>query len=63
MVLRDEFERLSQKHGFKLLYPDLKYTSDNAAMIARAAIEMYKNNMFKDYKDIEILPRVEFSRC
>ena len=63
MVLRDEFEELSKKYGFKLLYPDLKYTSDNAAMIARAAIEMYKNKMFTNYKDIEILPRVEFSRC
>ena len=63
MVLRDEFEKLSKKYGFKLLYPDLKYTSDNAAMIARAAIEMYKNKMLTNYKDIEILPRVEFSRC
>jgi N6-L-threonylcarbamoyladenine synthase len=63
MLLRDEFEKLSKKYGFKLLYPQLKYTSDNAAMIARAAIEMYKNKMFTNYKDIEILPRVEFSRC
>ena len=54
MHLRDEFEKLSKKYSFKLFYPELKYTSDNAAMIARAAIEMYKNNMLMDYKDIMI---------
>ena len=63
MHLRDEFEKLSKKYSFKLFYPELKYTSDNAAMIARAAIEMYKNNMLMNYKDIMILPRIEFSRC
>jgi N6-L-threonylcarbamoyladenine synthase len=41
----------------------MKYTSDNAAMIARAAIELYKNNKFVDFRDIKIIPRVSFKKC
>jgi len=63
LKLREEFEKLSQKFGFKLLYPEMKFTSDNAAMIARAAVEMYKKGMFLNYKDIKIIPRVDFDKC
>jgi len=61
--LREEFEKLAQKFGFRLLYPEMEYTSDNAAMIARAAVEMYKKNMFTDFKNIKIIPRVDFEKC
>ncbi len=63
LKLREEFEKLSEKFGFKLIYPQMQYTSDNAAMIARAGIEMYKKKMFTDYKDIKIIPRVAFKGC
>jgi N6-L-threonylcarbamoyladenine synthase len=63
LALRNEFEQLSKKFNFKLLYPEMEYTSDNAAMIARAANEMYNKKMFTNYKDIKILPRVEFGGC
>lgn len=63
LKLREEFEKLSKKFGFKLLYPEMKFTSDNAAMIARAAVEMYNKGMFTDYKKIKIIPRVEFEKC
>jgi len=63
LVLRSEFEKLSKEFDFKLYYPQMQYTSDNAAMIARAAIEMYKNNMFVSYKELKIMPRVEFKKC
>ncbi len=63
LALRDEFEKLSNEFGFKLFYPEMKYTSDNAAMIARAAVEMYNKKMFSDYKDLKIMPRVEFKKC
>jgi N6-L-threonylcarbamoyladenine synthase len=62
-VLRSEFEKLSKQFNFNLLYPEMKYTSDNAAMIARAAIELYKNKKFVDFKDIKIIPRVSFKKC
>jgi len=61
--LRSEFEALSKKFNFNLYYPEMKYTSDNAAMIARASIELYKKHKFTNYKDLEILPRVEFKKC
>jgi len=63
LKLREEFEKLSKKFGFKLIYPEMKFTSDNAAMIARAAIEMYNKGMFTDYKEIKIVPRVKFDKC
>jgi N6-L-threonylcarbamoyladenine synthase len=62
-ALRNEFEKLSKKFNFKLYYPEMKYTSDNAAMIARAAIELYNQKHFVNYKEIEILPRVGFKKC
>jgi N6-L-threonylcarbamoyladenine synthase len=61
--LREEFEKLSEKFGFEIFYPEMKYTSDNAAMIARAAIEMYKRKIFTDFREIKIIPRVEFGKC
>jgi len=63
LSLRDEFEKLSKEFNFKLFYPEMKYTSDNAAMIARAAIEIYKKGEFIDYKELKIKPRVEFMKC
>ncbi len=61
--LRSEFETLAKKFNFNLYYPEFKYTSDNAAMIARAAISLYNKKRFTNYKDLEILPRVEFKKC
>jgi N6-L-threonylcarbamoyladenine synthase len=63
LVLRSEFEKLSNEFNFNLFYPEMKYTSDNAAMIARAAVEMYKKRMFTHYKDLKVHPRVEFNKC
>ena len=61
--VRSEFEKLAKEFDFNLFYPQMKYTSDNAAMIARAAIEMYKNKEFVDYKKLDVKPRVEFRKC
>ena len=61
--LRSEFEKLSKNFNFKLYYPEFKYTSDNAAMIARASIELYNKKRFIDYKDLDVKPRVEFKKC
>jgi len=63
LMLRSEFEKLSREFNFNLLYPKMQYTSDNAAMIARAAVEMYKKRMFTHYKDLDVKPRVEFEKC
>ena len=63
MLLRSEFEKLSSEFGFNLFYPQIQYTSDNAAMIARAGVEMYKKGIFSDYKNLKVTPRVEFKKC
>ncbi len=60
LALRDELEKLAKKYNFNLYYPELKYCSDNAAMIGRIAVEMYKNKDFTNYKDLEIKARIEF---
>jgi N6-L-threonylcarbamoyladenine synthase len=63
LSLREEFEKLSKEFGFRLFYPEMQFTSDNAAMIARAAIEKYKNKDFISFKDLKVIPRVEFKKC
>jgi N6-L-threonylcarbamoyladenine synthase len=63
LVLRSEFEKLSKEFGFSLLYPKMEFTSDNAAMIARAGIELYNKGYFTNYKELKVMPRVEFEKC
>ena len=60
LTLRKELEILSKKFNFNLIYPELKYCSDNAAMIGRIAVEMYKNKEFSDFNSLKVYPRVEF---
>jgi N6-L-threonylcarbamoyladenine synthase len=59
LYLRQEIRNLLEPYGAKLLLSELKYCSDNAAMIGRVAIEMYKNEMFSTVEDLDITPRSE----
>ena len=59
LKLRDELQKMAKKYGFNVIYPELKYCSDNAAMIGRVAVEMYKNKDFNNL-DLEVKARVEF---
>jgi N6-L-threonylcarbamoyladenine synthase len=52
-------ELLKQFKCDTLLLANLKYCSDNAAMIGRVAIEQYQNNDFVDISNINILPKVK----
>ncbi len=63
LALRSEFEKLSYEFNFKLFYPEMQYTSDNAVMIARAAVEMYKAKDFTNYMDLKVMPRIKFKKC
>lgn len=50
--LRSEVERLSKTYqDVKFAYPQMKYCSDNAAMIGAAAYPLYKNNKFGSLSD------------
>lgn len=57
IYLRSKIEELLKPHGAKLLLSELKYCSDNAAMIGRVAIEMYKKEMFTPLDELDIAPR------
>jgi len=57
LYLRGEIEELLKPHGADLLLSELKYCSDNAAMIGRVAVEMYNKEMFSSIEDLDISPR------
>ncbi|MEN8302683.1 MAG: tRNA (adenosine(37)-N6)-threonylcarbamoyltransferase complex transferase subunit TsaD [Campylobacterota bacterium] len=57
LYLRSQIEELLKPHGASLHLSELKYCSDNAAMIGRVAIEMYKEGMFSSVEEIDISPR------
>ena len=57
LYLRSKIEELLKPHNARLLLSELKYCSDNAAMIGRVAVEMYEKEMFDDIKDLKSSPR------
>jgi len=60
LYLRKEIDKLlKQFRCDTLLLADLKYCSDNAAMIGRVAVEQYKQNDFIGINEIDINPRVK----
>jgi N6-L-threonylcarbamoyladenine synthase len=54
LYLRAKIEELLKPHDAELLLSELKYCSDNAAMIGRVAIEMYEKGMFSSLEDVEV---------
>ena len=59
--LRTRCEKLCKTYDCPVLLAELKYCSDNAAMIGRVAVEQYKNNEFVSYNDIDIKSRIKES--
>lgn len=57
LYLRSQIETLLKPHGATLLLSELKYCSDNAAMIGRVAVEMYHKEMFTSLKELDISPK------
>merc|ERR1711991_593922 len=47
-TIRKNLSNLSNEMNFKILYPDLKFCGDNAAMIAWAGIQRFKKNIIDD---------------
>lgn len=56
--IRDEFKRLCDKKGIKLVVPKLSYCTDNGAMIAAAGYYYYKKGLFSDYS-LKINPSLD----
>ena len=48
--IRNEFDNLSKEKGIEVLYPELKYCTDNAAMIACAGYYNFLENKKADLK-------------
>tara|TARA_B100001121_G_C18633317_1_gene595456 strand:- start:83 stop:1159 length:1077 start_codon:yes stop_codon:yes gene_type:complete len=46
--IRENLNKLSKEMNFKIIYPDIKYCGDNAAMIAWAGIKRFKKNLLDD---------------
>ena len=57
LYLREKIEALLKPYGAELQLAELKYCSDNAAMIGRVAIEMYAQNTFTDLNDLQASPK------
>lgn len=51
--LREKTEQLCHKYNCNLILPQLEFCSDNAAMIGRVAIDMYKKGMFTKQENLE----------
>lgn len=54
LYLRSQIEELLKPYKANLLLSELKYCSDNAAMIGRVALDMYKNGMFTSIEELEV---------
>jgi|TARA_R110002033_G_scaffold13325_3_gene39764 N6-L-threonylcarbamoyladenine synthase len=57
--LRGEVENLCEKYGTTLMLSELKYCSDNAAMIGRVAVEQYKVGDFISIDELDVQTRVK----
>ena len=57
--LRTQLEELCKKSNTNLYLSELKYCSDNAAMIGRVAVEQYKQNDFITIENIDVKSRIK----
>lgn len=55
--LRAEIEKLLAPHKAELLLSELRYCSDNAAMIGRVGVAMYEKGLFSSLNDLDISPK------
>lgn len=61
LLLRENLSNLCKKYNTNLHLAPLKFCSDNAAFIARAGLEKYRNSKFCDFKELKISPRSELN--
>ncbi len=57
LYLREQIEMLLKPHRAELLLAELKYCSDNAAMIGRVAVEMFEQGSFTDLNALQAHPK------
>jgi tRNA N6-adenosine threonylcarbamoyltransferase len=59
LYLREQIELLLAPHKAELFLSELKYCADNAAMIGRVGVEMYKAGIFVSVESLDITPKSE----
>ncbi|BAK72154.1 tRNA (adenosine(37)-N6)-threonylcarbamoyltransferase complex transferase subunit TsaD [Arcobacter sp. L] len=59
IYLRAQIDELCKKYNMNLYLSELKYCSDNAAMIGRVAVEQYKVKDFISIEEIDIQTRIK----
>ncbi|MBU0631723.1 tRNA (adenosine(37)-N6)-threonylcarbamoyltransferase complex transferase subunit TsaD [bacterium] len=59
LYLRSQIEKLIAPYGAPLLLSELKYCSDNAAMIGRVAVDMYERGLFTSHNELHVSSRSE----
>ena len=59
IYLRTQLEDMCDKHKTNLYLSELKYCSDNAAMIGRVAVEQYKQDDFISIDEIDVQTRIK----
>ena len=57
LYLRAQIQEILNPYKATLLLSELKYCSDNAAMIGRVAVDMYKAKMFSSLEELDVAPK------
>ena len=57
LYLRARIEELLKPHRAELILSELQYCSDNAAMIGRVAVDMYKQGLFSSINSLDVSPK------
>ncbi len=57
LYLRKQIEELLKPYRAKLLLSELRYCSDNAAMIGRIGVELYKTGQYTALSDLQTAPK------
>ncbi len=57
LYLRSQIEELLKPYKAELFLSELKYCSDNAAMIGRVAVAMYNEGLFTPMSELEVTPK------
>lgn len=57
LYLRSQIETLLKPYKAELMLSELQYCSDNAAMIGRTAVELYKKGAFSSLDALDVVPK------
>ncbi|MEO1941904.1 MAG: tRNA (adenosine(37)-N6)-threonylcarbamoyltransferase complex transferase subunit TsaD, partial [Campylobacterales bacterium] len=62
-LLRERVGELGKRYRFTPLYPELKWCSDNGAMVGRAGIPLLERGDVVSPTQLKVYPRTSFPKC